>query len=299
MNTFLCIDKPAGWTSFDCVAVVRKALGVKRVGHTGTLDPFATGLLLVAVGKCTKLIPFLEKDRKTYRTKILFNRTSETLDTESEMQVSSEQITVDSAQQIEQVLQEKFSGKIQQIPPKYSALKINGQRAYDLARKGKEFEMKSRETEILRSEILDHGSDWVELEIEVAAGFYVRSFARDLAEALGIVGMCGELRRIGVGELAVSGEQLAVLNPEDLKNSSFVLQPSALLDPREILTGLEVLEIPKERLGDWSHGRAVKLDEKMRSCEEEKQAEVLVTCNDKTIGLGLLGQGSLQPKIVF
>ena len=85
LNTFLLIDKPAGWTSFDVCAKLRKIVDVKRIGHTGTLDPFATGLLVVAVGKCTKLIPLLEKDKKTYRTKILLGKTSETLDPESEI----------------------------------------------------------------------------------------------------------------------------------------------------------------------------------------------------------------------
>jgi len=180
MNSFLLIDKPAGWTSFDCCAVVRKALNIKRVGHTGTLDPFATGLLVVAVGKCTKLIPFLEKDRKIYRTKILFKKTSETLDPESDIVVSDNCYVV-SESELQKVLTEQFQGKIEQVPPKYSALKIDGKRAYDLARKGEDFEMKKRSTEVISTKILDVGDDWCELEIEVAAGFYVhqrQSFKR-------------------------------------------------------------------------------------------------------------------------
>lgn len=295
MNTFCLIDKPAGWTSFDCVAVVRRALGVKRVGHTGTLDPFATGLLVIAVGKCTKLIPFLEKDRKTYRTKILFNKTSKTLDPESEIVVSGK-CKVVSREEIEEVLATQFQGQIEQIPPKYSALKIDGQRAYDLARKGADFEMKTRSTEIYDTKIIEVGDDCVVLEIEVAAGFYVRSFARDLAEALETTGMCGELRRLGVGEREVESREQWI-NPEDLKDPKYKIPDTAYLDPRVILTQLPVIEIPKERLPDWSQGRAIKI----KSIEDKKlgAGEVLVTCNDKTIGLGLLGQGSLQPKVVF
>lgn len=293
MNSFFLINKPAGWTSFDCVAVVRKALGVKRVGHTGTLDPFATGLLVVAVGKCTKMIPFLEKDKKKYRTKILFNKTSETLDPESEIIENPTSLKLRRAE-LERVLTENFNGSIQQIPPKYSALKIDGQRAYDLARKGEDFEMKKRQTEIISTKILAVGEDWCELEIEVAAGFYVRSFARDLAEALGTTGMCGELRRIGVGPIFAEASMDKVINPADLKAGT--VEP-VLIDPREILKQLEVIEIPKDRLPDWSHGRAIKLDHP--SLKLRTTSNVLVTCNHKTIGLGLLGQGSLQPKIVF
>ena len=203
--------------------------------------------------------------------------------------VSAEQLELRQAD-VEKVLSEQFQGKIEQVPPKYSALKIDGKRAYDLARKGEDFEMKKRETEVLSTEILELGDDWVELDIEVAAGSYVRSFARDLAEALGTTGMCGELRRIGVGDLRSESLERS-LDPEDLKNTEYLIPDTCYIDPRDILT-LNTVEIGKERLDDWSHGRAIKLN-------NDAVGEVLVTCNDKTIGLGLLGQGSLQPKVVF
>ena len=120
---FYLINKPAGWTSFDVCAKLRKRFNTKKIGHTGTLDPFATGLLLVAVGKCTRLIPFLEKLPKTYRTQILLGSTSETLDPESEITVikkSADFLQTD----IQTALDQKFRGKIRQIPPKYSALRI-------------------------------------------------------------------------------------------------------------------------------------------------------------------------------
>ncbi len=225
MNGFLLIDKPPDWTSFDVCAKVRKIFNIKKVGHTGTLDPFATGLLIVAVGRCTKIIPFLEKERKTYITKITFGKTSETLDPESEIiEIPLPKITP-TEKDIEKILNEKFQGKIQQIPPKYSAIKINGKKMCDLARAGKEVIIKPRITEIFQAKIISYDFPVIEIELETAAGFYVRSFARDIAGYFGTKGICIELRRTKIGRFSV-------------KDAEKISEVTGVIDPKYIIKNI-------------------------------------------------------------
>lgn len=288
MNTdgFYLIDKEVGWTSFDVCARLRKRLNTKKVGHTGTLDPFATGLLVVATGKCTRLIPFLEKARKKYRTQILLGKISETFDPESEIQNDFKNLDPrlrgnEGMDLLRAIMSKQFSGKITQIPPKYSALKFNGKKACDLAREGREVPVKERETEIFSWEILDFDPEklTVEIELEVAAGFYVRSFARDLGAALGGGGMCQTLRRIGVGDLDVS----------DAENVEMVCQP---IDPKFILSSLSQIEIPSGRVQDFIAGRSFPFP----GVNGEK---FLVLIGGKSLGMAEIIAGKLQPRVVL
>ncbi len=284
---FLLIDKPVGWTSFDVCAKLRRILGTKKIGHTGTLDPFATGLLIVAVGKATKLIPFLEKDKKIYETEILLGWTSETLDTESEkkLTISNKQLTI-KKKDIEQVLCSSFSGKIQQIPPKYSALKINGKKMCDMARKGEEFEIKPRETEIISAKVLDLNFPVVRIALEVSAGFYVRSFARDLGENLGLGGgICQQLRRTGIGQLAINNKQLTINN--DIEKITI----ENLISPERILN-LSQIQIPEERIDDFLQGRAFKFDINIDD-------KFIVMSGEKFLGIGEKKFENLQPRLGF
>lgn len=298
-NFFLLVDKPQGFTSFDVCAKLRKPLGIKRIGHTGTLDPFATGLLVVAVGKCTKLIPLLEKYIKTYRTKILLGKTSNTLDPESEI-VDCHNGHVPERAAIETLLAEKFTGEITQIPPKYSALKIDGQRAYDLARKGADIEMKARATEVKEVKVLAYNFPELEVELTVVAGFYVRSFARDVGEALCAGGMCAELRRTRVGDLNLEDAVLPVL--KDFAD----LDDAYHLDPKHLIKNIVHIEIDVARLPDLQAGRAImsknlipaqagiSLDVLLNNGEK-----VLVICEGSTVGMAEVKDGNLQPRVVF
>jgi tRNA pseudouridine55 synthase len=289
---FFLVDKPVGRTSFSVCAQIRKAFGVKKVGHTGTLDPFATGLLVVAMGKCTKLIPYLERARKSYQTTIFLGQTSETLDPESEIifdQDWKKNLKIDandsafSAEKINQVLKNHFTGRIKQTPPKYSALKINGKKMCDLARAGKEFEIKERETEVFRvsvlgMKVLDNRVE-VRIELEVAAGFYVRCFARDLAQKLGTIGLCNELRRTKVANLSIA----------DAEPVDFLSQP---IDPKFILSTIPQREIPLGRVQDFISGRAFPFS----GVNGEK---MLVLAGSNTIGAGEIIAGKLQPRVVM
>ncbi|PID70875.1 tRNA pseudouridine(55) synthase TruB [bacterium DOLZORAL124_38_8] len=282
---FLLIDKPVGWTSFDVCGRLRKTLAIKRVGHTGTLDPFATGLLVVAFGKATKMIPFLDKASKTYVAKILLGKTSETLDTESEIETLTTDFDI-SVEQVSDIMTNHFSGKIQQIPPKYSALKVGGKKMCDLVRAGKEVEVKPRATEILNWKVLSVNNDEksVELELEVAAGFYVRSFARDLGLKIAGGGLCSQLRRTRVGNLLVS-QALEVESVD--KNQT-------LVDPVDILTNFFKYVINKSRVNDFMAGRAFPIVETV-----ENGTKVLVICDNKTVGMAEIVDDKLQPRIVF
>jgi tRNA pseudouridine55 synthase len=204
-NNIILIDKPAGMSSFWVVAKVRgylkREFGHKvKVGHTGTLDPFATGLLILLSGSNTKKSGEFLKLDKVYETVMKLGFTSSTGDTEGEIvKQSDREVNLD---EIEKVL-DAFTGEIEQRPPKFSAIKINGQRAYKLARKGVEFEVPSRRVIIYKLEILEYNYPLLKLRCFVSSGTYIRTLAEDIGEALGVGAYCVELRRIKVGEYDV------------------------------------------------------------------------------------------------
>ncbi|MBT7736176.1 tRNA pseudouridine(55) synthase TruB, partial [Candidatus Peregrinibacteria bacterium] len=202
MNGFLFIDKPKGLTSFDLVREVRKISGERKVGHSGTLDPLATGLMILALGEGTKLLEFLIGHGKEYEVSAHFGYVSDTYDAEGELvKVDTDKIVDEYL--IEDVIKEKFIGKINQVPPKYSALKINGKKAYELAREGKDVEMKSREVAVEEFSLLEYSWPIVKFKIRCSSGTYIRSLVHDLGNELICGGYVEELRRNSVGEFSL------------------------------------------------------------------------------------------------
>lgn len=206
-DQIILLDKPAGISSFGCVAKVRGALKAQfghkvKVGHTGTLDPFATGLLILLSGKMTKKSGEFLKLDKEYVATMKFGFTSSTGDPEGEIQSCLTITEIPELSTIESCLQ-GFIGKISQTPPKYSAIKINGERAYRLARKGADFEMPSREVEIYKIEVLRY--EWPKLVIKcyVSSGTYIRTLAEDIGEKLGVGAYLTALRRTRIGKFSV------------------------------------------------------------------------------------------------
>ena len=211
----LLIDKQPGWTSFDVVAKIRgkrkaalKEAGATptkrqlKVGHAGTLDPFATGLLIILLGDATKRSDEFLKQDKVYEATITLGQTSSTGDPEGELTaVSNKQPT---APEIRDVLT-KFIGEITQTPPIYSAIKINGQRAYKLARKGQEVEIPSRQVTIYSLDLLEYNYPNLKIRTNVSSGTYIRSLAQDIGEALGTGAYCSELRRTSIGKMTILG----------------------------------------------------------------------------------------------
>lgn len=209
MNKFYLIDKPLGITSFDVIRILRKKLNTKKMWHTWTLDPLATGGLLIAVWNYTKLIPYFEKDIKEYEFSVRFDWVSESFDlwtdinfiSDEEKNKAQKEITFDK---IEKLLLERFSWTITQIPPKYSALKIWWKKALELVKSWKDFEMKSREVTIKRIELLDYKYPEASFRATVSAWTYIRSIAFDMWELLWTGWYVTKLRRTKIWALDIS-----------------------------------------------------------------------------------------------
>ena len=201
IHGFLNIDKPTGMTSHDVVAKVRRLAGQKRVGHGGTLDPAATGVLPIALGEATRLVEYLVDGRKRYVAEVRLGITTTTEDAEGEI-VEQQPVPALSPEDLTRAVQ-PFIGTIQQVPPMYSAIQIAGQRLYDLARQGQTIALEPRTIEIDRIEVLDWQSPIVTLDVICGKGTYIRSLARDLGAALGCGAHLAGLRRTQVGPLGI------------------------------------------------------------------------------------------------
>lgn len=201
LDGILLIDKPAGWTSHDVVAKARRITGQRRIGHTGTLDPMATGLLLLCLGRATRLVEYLTGHDKRYTGTIVLGRTTTTDDAEGEV-ISESPVPLIEAATLEAIV-EAFRGPIRQVPPAFSALKVGGRRAYDLARKGSPPELPPRPV-IVRSLFASFsGPGVVEIDVTCSAGTYIRSLARDLGAAIGCGAHLGSLRRCSAGPFSL------------------------------------------------------------------------------------------------
>jgi tRNA pseudouridine55 synthase len=198
----ILLDKPLNWTSFDVVSKIRNAVGVKKVGHAGTLDPMATGLLIVCTGKKTKEILTFQDLEKTYTGSILLGKKSKSMDLEMEL-IGDEDISSITDEDIYKV-REMFVGNILQVPPMFSAIKFEGKSLYNMARKGKMVELKPREVSVSKFEILEIKKPYVKFEITCSKGTYIRSIANDFGEELGCGGVLNSLRRTAIGEYSVN-----------------------------------------------------------------------------------------------
>ena len=196
MRGILLVNKRQGWTSFDAVNFCKRVFNTREVGHLGTLDPMATGVLAVTVGSANKLFDMFLNKTKTYVAEFTFGYSTDTLDAEG--QIENKCDIVPTLEQIEAVLP-NFLGEIEQIPPKYSAKKIGGKKAYDLAREGKEFELKPSKVTIHNLKILDYSNGVLTLEIECGAGTYIRSLGRDIATSLNTLATMTSLVRTKLG----------------------------------------------------------------------------------------------------
>lgn len=197
MDGIININKPKGITSFDVIRKLRKILSIKKIGHTGTLDPLATGVLLVCVGKATKLAQDIEAHSKEYVAEFELGYKTDTYDTEGTIVDKVENFSI-SKNELEDVLK-KFVGNIKQIPPMYSAIKINGQKLYDLARKGETVEREARDIKIDYIELLSFDGKKARIKCKVSKGTYIRSLIYDIGEELKTFAVMTSLTRISVG----------------------------------------------------------------------------------------------------
>jgi tRNA pseudouridine55 synthase len=203
INGFLAIDKPSQWTSHDVVAKVRGIVHQKRVGHAGTLDPAATGLLVLGLGKATRLLRFIQSEEKEYVAKVAFGVTTDSLDADGSI-LSREPMSFDEVE-LRQVI-ERFIGTIAQVPPMVSAVRVGGTRLYELAREGKEIDRAARTVEVYDIDVVDFApGPYPEavLTVRCGSGTYVRSLAADIGQALGGGAHLGSLRRTRIGAIDV------------------------------------------------------------------------------------------------
>jgi tRNA pseudouridine55 synthase len=247
MNNFYLIDKPLDFTSFDIIRVLRKTLNIKKMWHTWTLDPLATGGLLVATWNYTKLIPYFEKDKKTYEFTINLDWTTESFDLAEEINFLDKSLQAKfkkelTKDKLEEILNKYFTWTINQVPPKYSALKIGWKKACDLVRAWKEVEMKTRKITILNIEIQDFNYPSLSLKAEVTAWTYIRSIAADLWEILWTGWYITKLRRTKIGNLDISLWQL--LDDVDWSTS---------LDIRELFKNKEFIKLDDDVLVKINH----------------------------------------------
>ncbi len=200
MNGIVIVDKPQGWTSQDVTARLRRVFGTRRIGHGGTLDPMATGVLPVFVDRATRGVEFFEHAEKTYETVLKLGLTTDTEDVTGK--VLEERPVEVTREQLEAVL-EQFRGEILQVPPMYSALKVNGQKLCDLARKGREVERQPRPVTIHELSLLEMTEEGPRLRVRCSKGTYIRTLCKDIGEALGCGGCMASLRRTAAGEYTI------------------------------------------------------------------------------------------------
>jgi tRNA pseudouridine55 synthase len=238
------IDKPTDWTSHDVVAKVRKAVGTKKVGHAGTLDPLATGLLVLGIEAGTKLLTFLVGADKTYLANIRLGVATVSDDSQSEIleTASADALALVSPERIAREIQ-KLTGVIQQRPSSVSAIKVDGKRAYDLVRAGEEVELKTREVTVSSFELVSTtrtSEGFIDLEVKVdcSSGTYIRALARDLGQGLGVGGHITALRRTRVGSFEVSDanqiSELEKLQLTPLSKAASDLFPTLLLSEQQV-----------------------------------------------------------------
>lgn len=285
INGFVIIDKPVGITSHDVVSRVRRILGTRKVGHTGTLDPFATGVLPVAVNDGTKVIPYLDEGIKCYEALLRLGVTTDTLDMTGTI-VSESPIALITRELFSSCLKE-FTGSITQIPPMYSAIKQNGQPLYKLARQGIEVERKAREIEIYSLEILSFDLPHVSLRVTCSRGTYIRTLADDIGSRLGCGAALQELRRTESGPFFIK----AAVTLEEFQTAVDEGRVAAhCLAPVEVLSHLQEIPLTAEGAEGLLFGRAPSWDKTLLKTPDisAEGALVRLTFSGKLVAVATL-----------
>jgi len=298
VSGWICLDKPYDLTSTHAVSRVRRAFNAQKAGHAGTLDPLATGILPIALGEATKTVPFLVDADKAYRFTIAWGRTTATYDREGETTAQSD--VRPTVAQVEALLP-AFVGEISQVPPAYSAIKVDGERAYDLARSGMIVELAPRIVTVHAARVAEApDADHVTLEIECGKGTYVRALARDLAERLGACGHVSALRRTRVGGFT---EQSAVTLEllEDLGHKA--RQSEALLPVETALDDIPELAVTAEDAFRLKQGRPIVLVprqvEAVKARLKPGSRTVSAMAGGVVVALCEMRAGRLEPSRVF
>lgn len=298
INGWVCLDKPLEMGSTEAVSKIRRLFNAQKAGHAGTLDPLASGILPIALGEATKTVPFMMEAQKVYRFTVNWGVSTDSLDREGEITARSDMRP--SVEAVRAALP-AFVGEIDQVPPQYSAIKVDGQRAYDLARDGVEFELATRRVTIHEAAVTDApDTDHVEITMRTGKGVYVRSLARDLAAALGAEGHVSALRRERVGpfstENAVTLDFLTDLVHRDAASEGLLPVATALDDIPE-------LAVTDQDAFSLRQGRPIVLlprqVETLKSRLREGSRTVSAFQGQTLVALGQLRAGRLEPDRVF
>ena len=288
MNGLLVIDKPRGMTSRDAVNRVQKWFprGTK-IGHTGTLDPLATGVLVICIGTATRVAEYVQAMGKSYASRFRLGATSTSDDAEGVVTERPDAVAP-SRESLEAVLA-TFVGTIPQVPPAVSALKVNGERAYELARRGRNVELAARPVRIDAIRLREYDWPFVDVEVDCGRGTYIRSIARDVGEKLGVGGLVEQLRRTRVGPFSVA-EALSI----DERPAELRLLPLSLA----------VSELPVVRLGDDDrrrvrHGQAVRLPTSMRTGLVPGAEVAVLDEAGELVAVGEVDRGGFKPRVVL
>lgn len=288
IHGWLVIDKPAGISSNKVLTEIKKILHPKKIGHAGTLDPFATGILLVALGEATKTVEYAMGNSKAYEFEITWGENRDTLDIDGQVIETSN--AKPTQHDLEQALK-SFSGIISQIPPAFSALKVNGERAYKLARAGEVFELKARDVLIKSLELVKYNESSAMLRVECGKGFYVRSLARDICEKLGVCGYVSSLRRTESAGFK-SSDMILLDYLEKVVHNADSLDLTGVIKPvHAVLDDILVQQVTSEEAASLKQGRAI--------TTKLEGSVVSAMFNNKVLALCYVDQGYLYPKRVF
>jgi tRNA pseudouridine55 synthase len=307
MDGILIIDKPAGWTSHDVVARVRRILNTRRVGHTGTLDPFATGVLVVLVGQATRLAQFLASDEKEYEATVRFGYATNTGDLTGERRDSEEtnRCAQWSDAKIESALA-GFRGKIEQVPPMYSAKKVQGRKLYELARRGEEVVRAPVQIHIHKLEVIERDGTMFQhnpdgtcdliLRVVCSAGTYIRALAEDLGARLGTGAHLTQLRRTRAGKFCI--ERATTLNSLQIAAEANCLS-EFLITPEAGLSAMTFVHLNEREAQKAHHGAAI--EERETSSINDKAHVALLDSSGKLIAVAIYDAARKQfrPNVVF
>lgn len=295
MNGIINVNKPAGWTSQDVCAKLRGLLHIRKIGHTGTLDPMATGVLPVCIGKATRIIEYYDADYKSYHAVMQLGTVTDTLDITGEILETNDHSDVDINQLREAF--KAYSGTIEQMPPKYSALRVNGKRAYELAREGVEFELKTRKVEIISNELIsaDFDKGIVEFDVTCSKGTYIRTMIDDIGWKLGCGACMTALERTASGyfniENSVTIEELASTDAGDIEKY--------IIPMEETLINLGKVQLDNNRIMAFINGNPS--DPWAFSVTEETNYDnyYRIYSGDFFIGIGSIDNDSIRPEKVI
>jgi tRNA pseudouridine55 synthase len=296
VHGWIALDKPVGMTSTQAVGAIKRLFSCKRAGHAGTLDPLASGCLPIALGEATKTVPFVMDGRKVYRFTVRFGEERDTDDAEGKVAATSD---VRPERAVIEAELPRFRGTISQAPPRYSAIKVGGERAYDLARDGEAVELAARPVEIHRLELVNlPDADHAEFEAECGKGTYVRALARDLGRALGCYGHIQKLRRQAVGPFGendmISLEQLTSLCHRMAAGEASLA--GVLLPVETALDDIPALAVSRADAARLQRGQAVLLRGRDAPIF---RGTVYVTASGRLVALAEVDRGEIVPKRVF